>query len=716
MLVKVDDTICGKTLLEDVILPNGTKLLPQSTILTQNHLQILKKYNIQQLQIDQSSTTKTGATFPRITVELQNNNMKAVLRIEPTSDNCSDLIDNDLRDVLSDANVIFGIDDKVLDETTKKWHKTKTPIEVTVAQGIAPTPAKEGDLEFTVKYLQAQKDIDHARNSIYCWEVAADPSIPIERVDSGMVVARREIQSASIPGYNLFGDEITSEEIIRKTIKIDEHIAVGDDLSYKALTTGLAYYCDETLGILPLNFDGYAEVSIAQDKMKADLIIHRAYEGGRDPTAEEINTCIRESKICFGLDAEKIDQVCKQLGKGTYPPGPVTIATGQLPVHGADGKIEYNFPVSTSLKPKADALGNVDFKNISLIKPVKQGDIVATRFPPGEGTPGKDIFGTITPEKEGVPVQFPAGINTGVKAGDDDVLIALADGNVRLNHNVIEVTEGFIVSGDIDFSTGNINYEKSVTVNQDVKSGFSINCGGDCEVGGTIEDAQIFAGGSLLCRHGFIGQGRGLIECKGDVNIGFIKNQTIRCYGNVTIAHEAMNAKIFSKKTITVEGKNLSIAGGHVVAYDSIVCRVVGNTGGTHTVLEVGLDFTLLDEVNEIDKKIAEISENRNKCIEPLKKLEKMLAAQKKLPPANEALYTKLKNVVGDFDHEIKSLEDKKRTVRRNMLDYKNAFVKVESLALPGTVIKIGDRHFQVREKITGPKTIRMVKFEITVV
>jgi hypothetical protein len=43
------------------------------------------------------------------------------------------------------------------------------------------------------------------------------------------------------------------------------------------------------------------------------------------------------------------------------------------------------------------------------------------------------------------------------------------------------------------------------------------------------------------------------------------------------------------------------------------------------------------------------------------------------------------------------------------------AFIKIDRAAMPGTIFKIGERHFIVRETITGPKTIRLIDHEIRV-
>ena len=92
--------------------------------------------------------------------------------------------------------------------------------------------------------------------------------------------------------------------------------------------------------------------------------------------------------------------------------------------------------------------------------------------------------------------------------------MSATDGFVRYVNSTIEVSEGLVIAGDVDFSTGHIKYGKNVVISGDIKSGFNVECVGDLQVNGTIEDSKVTIGGNLLCRMGFVGQGKGLIDAK----------------------------------------------------------------------------------------------------------------------------------------------------------------------------------------------------------
>ncbi|MDD5675829.1 MAG: FapA family protein, partial [Chitinivibrionales bacterium] len=397
------------------------------------------------------------------------------------------------------------------------------------------------------------------------------------------------------------------------------------------------------------------------------------------------------------------------------PEGPVVIAEG-LPIkNGENGKVEFLFNTQTSLKPKQNTDGSVDFKNVSLFTSVVKNDELARLLPPTNGTPGKDITGRDLPCQNGQPSKLPVGPKTVISTEKPDTLIAETEGVVHYNGTLIEIQEGYIIKGDVSFATGNVNYTKSVTVDGDIKSGFKVECGGDLQVSGTIEDAEVVVGGNLLSKLGFIGSGKGLIDAKGDVNVGFVKNQVIRSRKNVIVAKEVLNSTIFARKSVTIHGNPLSVAGGAITARDSITVFTVGNNSGIRTILEVGLDFALQEELKKTEAMLAELALNKQKIHETIKKYDQLIAVKKKLAPKEEFLFNKLKATQLKFDQQLKILEDRKKIISSRLYDFANAYIKIDHAAMPGTIFKIGERKHLVKQEIVGPKSVRYIDQEIRI-
>ena len=749
MRMDIDKVSVGMVLVEDVILPNGAILLHSPTTLTASHIETLKKRGITRILVspppagesaphsafdlhvqetpakkEMAKEEDTGTVVektappapPKITVSVAFDKLSADLRIEPAGGANEVLTKEDLIAALSAQGVIFGINHFKLDELVKKWANIKRLYDVEkVAVGDPPTPGRQGQLDFKVTCVSSPAHLAAIRESTYCYQLR-NTGIPIQRVDKGTVVAKRQMSAPPVPGKNVLGDAIPCDEIIKIEIKVDKSIDVHDDGEvYTASQTGLPYFVDGVLGVAPINFDGTAEIRVSADKMTAELIINPAMEGGAQPSEAAIKELLARKEVCYGIKEAVLRDVIEKLDCNIPPDEPVVIAEGDKPIDGENGTVEFLFNTDSSLKPKVNADGSVDYKNVDLIHSVTAGTPLARSIPPGKGTPGRDVTGKEIPCKDGTPVQLPRGSNTKISDQDPNILVAAVDGNVTFTGHAVEVHEGFTINGDVDYSTGNVRYEKSITVSGDIKAGFSVECGLDLQVQGTIEDADVKVGGNVLCRYGFIGQGKGLIDAKGDVNLSFAKNQTVRARGNIIIAKEALNCTLLSRKAITVSGNPLSVAGGTLLARDSIILRTVGNMSGIKTVLEVGTDFTLVEELQKTEAHLAEMTENCRKLIQTYKRYEQLQAVKKKLPPKDEFLFAKLRNTLNQYTKEIKALENRKRLITEKISDFERAVIKIEYSAMPGTVFKFGERQMIVRDAVIGPKSVRLIRGEIKI-
>jgi hypothetical protein len=743
VVIEIEAAESGMVLLEDVLLPNGAVLVNSSVALTPALIDTLKKRGILKIQIvtehdeQQSSTqpevpdpahthphhhpandnaVETPRATPALRLVIRDDLMSAKLCVEPIENPHQDLTREDILQALLDNGIEFGINDTAIQSILEKWKKLKKYCEVDeIAKGTPSLPGHEGVWDFKVKFLSNVSEIEAAKHTRYLEDLPREYAL--ERVDKGTVLARRAQDTPPTPGRNIKGDLVPAAHMIKTELTCDENVEFADEhRQIVSRVTGLAYFLEGKMaGATPFNFDGGAEITVSPDRLQADLIIHRPGAGGKPPAPEEINSLLTEKGISHGVKRDAIDAVVASMAKGFFPEVPVVIAAGTPPKNGVNGTVKFLFNVESSLKPKVNQDGSVDYKNVEIVSSVVKDQELAALIPPTVGTPGHNVLGQAIPASDGIPAKLPIGPNTLASPTKPDVLIAGTDGNARFNGMNVEISEGFVVSGDVDFSTGNIKYSKSVVVAGDVKSGFRIECGGDLQVGGTIEDADISVNGSVLCKLGFVGQGKGIIAAKGDVNLTFMKNQTIKSRQNIVIAKEALNCTMFARKTIAVHGNPLSIAGGHIMARDSVTAFAIGNMSGVKTTVEIGTDFTLMEELEKTEMQIAELAQNRGKLLASLQKFEKAHDPKYKPGPKEEFLLSKMKATMAKYDTQIKTLEERKAIINDKMYNLKTSFVKIEHSVQPGTVFKIGARHFAVKEEIIGPKTVRLINEEIRV-
>jgi uncharacterized protein (DUF342 family) len=171
----------------------------------------------------------------------------------------------------------------------------------------------------------------------------------------------------------------------------------------------------------------------------------------------------------------------------------VLVAKGLEPIDGKDGEIEYKFNYNKEkLIPKELEDGNVDFYNLDLITNVRSGEVLVIKTPPTEGTPGKIIFNEIIQPKTGKDKMLVKGQNTEV-INDGTVVRAKADGHVVVKDKAIHVLPVYEHLGDVDFTSGNLDFVGSVIVRGTVRTGFTVKAGGDVEIFDIIEGGNVKA-------------------------------------------------------------------------------------------------------------------------------------------------------------------------------------------------------------------------------
>ena len=91
----------------------------------------------------------------------------------------------------------------------------------------------------------------------------------------------------------------------------------------------------------------------------------------------------------------------------------------------------------------------------------------------------------------------------------------------------IFVSDVYDVPDDVDNSTGDIEFNGSVVVHGNVRTGFCIKCGGNIEVYGVVEGADLDAGGDIILHRGVQGMSRCQIHAV-DVALSFADGAVFR--------------------------------------------------------------------------------------------------------------------------------------------------------------------------------------------
>lgn len=431
------------------------------------------------------------------------------------------------------------------------------------------------------------------------------------------------------------------------------------------------------------------ELKISQDKLSADLVINPDF--AEEPiTYAEIKDYLAKNAIVFGINENLIFEVCEAPKK--FAGTPIRIAEGKAPIPGEPARVEHIFSAThhDGIKPKELEDGRVDYYSVVDIANVTRGQLVAKKIPAGKGEDGTNV--------NGLPVAAIPGKDTNIKTGknvllsqDKMLLYAAIDGQISVdNSEKINVFPVYEVKGDVDFSVGNIDFVGTVVIRGNVPTGFRIKASGDIRILGSVEGAELEAGGSVEIKSGIAAQDKGHVIAGVDVKTSYIQNGNVRASNDVIVSQSIMFSNIRAGQNVLCNGPKGIIIGGSIQAGEKIVARVIGNSSATPTVLEVGVKPELRNELQTIIKELTNSYDNLKKTDQGLGVIDHLLHTGVELSPDKKMLQIKMTNTKIMLEKEIKKLEAQKKELEIQLDHEAHAVVDVYNVMYPGIKLVFG--------------------------
>ncbi|HLA41332.1 MAG TPA: FapA family protein [Candidatus Glassbacteria bacterium] len=419
------------------------------------------------------------------------------------------------------------------------------------------------------------------------------------------------------------------------------------------------------------------DVRVSADKMKAFLNV--AQPGEPSPVTEDnLKDSLARHGIVKGIIHKNFDRILDEMLIGQE----MLVAEGEPPKDGKDGLLR-NLVDSKSTNPEdcIDPLGRVDFKKMRQGNIIEKGEVALEIIPPTSGVAGYNIKGEILPPKPGKEADAPISPDLAVNPDNPLQYIALKNGVLKRDFTIDEVN---FINGHIDFSTGNIEYERSVVVKGDVKTGFYVHCGGDVEVRGCVEDAEVIAGGDVVVKQGFLGSDKGLIKGR-NVTLGHVKQQKVYASADINLGGEAFHSYLQAQGYIKALGVRGIVIGGTLIAGKGIEISNAGNARQIRTVLAVALtEATLKDEDYLAGLKVK--LEKTRKAVNMLEAVEKQHGLSiEKMETFVSLLGTK-KYIEAEIDKTDKRIES---DISR-MISEEKPYIRVSRTMYPNTTVQIG--------------------------
>lgn len=459
--------------------------------------------------------------------------------------------------------------------------------------------------------------------------------------------------------------------------------------------------------------DASLQILISLDGLSARLTLIPA-KGGEPATKADVLAEIQGKGIVEGVLVDDINHAIAE-GKADD----LVIARGREPVPGEDGRLESLLPETRERVPSVNASGRTDYRDLGEVQVVRTGDALMRRHPPTRGTEGLSVLGRPIPAKPGRDARFAAGLRGVAPSADDpDLLVAATNGQPLRVKGGIMVEPIYTVDA-VNMATGDIHFDGTVRVRNDVQAGMTISATGDIEVGGTVEPATLEAGGNIVVKGGVMGSlgskssstesSTHAIRCGGSFSAGYAQQARIHAGDSIFIDDMAMQCQLDAANHIRIGNHRRGhIIGGLTRACLSVHARVIGAPNRIRTEIAIGSDPALAQAVQE---KAATRDAKENKLLE----IGKLLTVADRNPGKVSAdIITRAEDAAAALSAEIEGLRLEEEDLRQRLLLAQQARVNAENTVYEGCIFTLGEHTLRIRQD-RGATTVRLAEHTLGV-
>lgn len=327
---------------------------------------------------------------------------------------------------------------------------------------------------------------------------------------------------------------------------------------------------------------GICRIYISDDGMAAWMFLFPPFPPQEKVEREEITRSMEDGGVTTGIDAAAVDYLCLEQPYFELVP----FACGTPCVEGTDGSVKELYPRQLSNEVKINDNGTADYHTRNFMQPIKKGDVICEVIPPQEGVAGVRVDGRALPPRPVKAVKAVIGANTALTE-DGRQVIAKIDGHLEFQSAFL-VRSSLEIGGDVDYSTGDIDYQGDVHIRGSVRAGFSVRATGAVVVDGMVEAARIEAGGDVIVASGILGDNRALIKSGSNVRAKYLENCAVYA-GKSVYTDCAIASQIGSDDSIVVTTGRGTVIGGTITAGKAIRTHIVGSNSGRKTCLVLGI-------------------------------------------------------------------------------------------------------------------------------
>ena len=440
--------------------------------------------------------------------------------------------------------------------------------------------------------------------------------------------------------------------------------------------------------------DETAEIDVSKDRMEAFIIFKEPVNEGSKLDEGGIVSALDESGIVdYNMETVRTLVLHRVHGRK------YAIATGTPPANGTDGYLQYHFN-NENLRPKPKILedGSVDFRQLGLLRLCERGDVLVTSVPPGAGRDGIDVTGNVIPFAPGrQPQPIPVGKNTYVSE-DGLHLIADVSGQLVIQQGKIHINPCLEIKGNVDNSTGNIDFNGQIVINGNVLTGFEVKATGNIEIHGVCEGAIVTTEADIVIGRGAQGMEKAQLTAGGNITAKFIEGCNVTAEGNIT-ADSILNSTVNCTGDVVLSGKRGLLTGGKLIAGNKLTAKTIGSPMGTTTIIEVGNKPQAVLGIKELNAEYEKLRKEYEKVDQAVN----LLTTQQKrgtLTDEKKQLLMKMLNAKMTYREKLNGLQLKIDEMHQTLTS-NSGTVSASNVIQPGVRVTIGNSQLSVRDKMS---------------
>ncbi len=443
------------------------------------------------------------------------------------------------------------------------------------------------------------------------------------------------------------------------------------------------------------------EVDVSSDALKATaqvLLTQDEYEREKGTVVAELIHAIKEKAIIHGILKEVLSRPLPLLEK-------FVIAEGIQPVDGDDAIIKY-YQLSDQ-KPKVLLDGKVNHYELNLIDNIHVGEWLGEKSQATQGKQGVNIYGEEVPAKSGRDQMLRYDFKTVSKTVQEDGsehLYALKDGAVRIIDGKIGVDNHLKISGDVDFNTGNIDFDGYVTITGTVKDGFSVKAQNDITILGELGIGAVTSiqstKGSIFVKGGVNGKNIAKIIAGNHIYLKYANECTVVAENSINIGFYAMDAQLRAKKVIVNPAQG-RVIGGRIEAEHQIVTGTLGNQSERRTEVFVN-GFERCSVKDELDA----LAISHKELISRTNKIKRQLEVfETHIQQLDEKALNTFKGMKISYEHamdELVRMQNKIEQLTEVLKTRGDGEVQIALSAFPKTVLEIKQHQKRITDTVSG--------------